>query len=76
ESSFQKFTLESFVEFMDLPKALLKMLIFAPFMLYYLYRYFWKDFFSELTAWQRCQFLLGLFGLFLLHSALSHLITP
>lgn len=75
-SSFQKYAFESFVEFMDLPKALLKMLIFAPFLLYYLYRHFWKDFFTGLSAWQRTIFLLGLFATFLLHSALSHLVSP
>lgn len=74
DTAFQKYAFESFVEFMDLPKALLKMLILAPFLLYYLYRRFLRDFFEGLTPFQRCLLVILFIGLLLLHSGLSHLV--
>ncbi|GAB3790217.1 hypothetical protein GCM10028818_60020 [Spirosoma horti] len=81
-TSIQKFFLEKFVEFFDLPLALVKLLIFAPFVLFYVLPFFRtkKDFITEfyedLTPFQRCVLTLSLVALFLLHSALSHLVKP
>lgn len=74
DTAFQKYAFESFVEFMDLPKALLKLLILAPFLIFYLYKGFLKDFFEGLTPFQRCVIIVITIGFLLLHSGFSHLV--
>ncbi|MCX6216574.1 hypothetical protein [Spirosoma sp.] len=81
-TSIQKFFLEKFYEFFDLPLALVKLLIFAPFVLLYILPFFRSkkdfitEFYEDLTPFQRCIITLFLVSLFLLHSALSHLVKP
>lgn len=81
-TSIQKFYLEKFVEFFDLPLALAKLAIFAPFILLYVLPFgknrksLFTEFHEELTPFQRCVLTVVFISLFLLHSALSHLVKP
>ncbi|UHG93310.1 hypothetical protein [Spirosoma oryzicola] len=81
-TSFQKFFFEKFVELIDLPTLLIKLLIVAPFVAFYLLpvfktkRDFITEFFEDLTPWQRSILTVLLLGLLLLHSALSHSVKP
>jgi multidrug efflux pump subunit AcrA (membrane-fusion protein) len=68
-SNWQKLYYAVFVEFSDVPKALFKMFIFVPFLLWYLFRGFVKDFFENLTPYQRCLILVLLLLGFLFHSS-------
>jgi hypothetical protein len=81
-TSFQKFFFEKFVELIDLPTLLIKLLVIAPFVAFYLLpvfktkRDFITEFFEDLTPWQRSVLTVLLVGLLLLHSALSHSVKP
>ncbi|MGM9510195.1 hypothetical protein ACS5NO_20840 [Larkinella sp. GY13] len=81
-TSVQKFAYEKFVQLTDLPIALLLLLLVVPMVGFYVLPFvqtgkdFYREFFDELTPWQRSKlatcFILG----FLLLAALSHLVKP
>ncbi|GAB3990412.1 hypothetical protein GCM10028807_17520 [Spirosoma daeguense] len=81
-TSNQKFFFEKYVEFWDLPVAMLKLLILVPFVCFYLLPFirsrkdFFTEFFEDLTPFQRCVITLAFAALFVLHSALSHGVKP
>lgn len=81
-TSIQKFYLEKFYEFFDLPLALVKLLVLAPFILVYALPFvrsrkdFITEFYEDLTPFQRCVLTVVLLSLFIFHSALSHLVKP
>ena len=82
DTSLQKFLLEKFWEFADLLTTPLKLLMVAPFALFYLLpfmrskRDFLTEFFNELTPYERCKIALGFIAAFLLHSGLVHMVKP
>ncbi|GAB3937013.1 hypothetical protein [Larkinella terrae] len=81
-TSVQKFAYEKFVQLTDLPIALLLLMFVVPMVGFYVLPFvqsgkdFYREFFDELTPWQRSKlatcFILG----FLLLAALSHLVKP
>ena len=75
-TSLQKFFFEKFVQFSDLPVALVTLFLVAPFVARYILLGFHTEFSEKLTPWQRCvistAFVLG----FLLLASLAHMVKP
>lgn len=81
--SIQKYFYELFISFLDVPFSLLKLLLIAPFVLYYLVpflktgkRDFITEFFEELTPYQRCVLTVILLALCFFSQSLAHVVKP
>ncbi|MGM9509557.1 hypothetical protein ACS5NO_17610 [Larkinella sp. GY13] len=82
-TSLQKYFYELFISFLDVPFSFLKLLLIAPFVLYYLLpfiksgkRDFITEFFEELTPYQRCVLTVIFLALCFFSQSLAHVVKP
>ncbi|MGV3560751.1 hypothetical protein [Larkinella arboricola] len=82
-TSLQKYFYELFISFLDVPMSFIKLLLIAPFVLYYLLPFvktgkkdFITEFFEELTPYQRCVLTVILLALCFFSVSWAHVVKP